>query len=113
MLMGCLKLAHIEENEPVLRYVWNSAELQKQGVNWYEYGARMYDPALGRWHVMDNKAEKYNSVSPYIYALNNPIIFIDPDGNEVLIHYHSMSKKMGAAFDKFMQTKSGQAYVNS
>jgi hypothetical protein len=48
MFMGCLKLAHIEENEPVLRCVWNLEKRQKQGVNWYDYGARFYDPALER-----------------------------------------------------------------
>ena len=50
------------------------------GVSWYDYGARFYDPALGRFHTVDPMAEMYSSYSPFTYVLNNPVKFIDPTG---------------------------------
>ena len=64
-------------------YKYNSKELDtNKGLNWYDYGARMYDAALGKFTTMDPMAKKYYGMSPYTYCTNNPILFIDPTGKE-------------------------------
>src|SRR5690606_39197699 len=60
-------------------YKYNGKELQETGM--YDYGARFYMPDIGRWGVVDNYSELGHDRTHYGYVSNNPIKFIDPDGN--------------------------------
>ena len=64
-------------------YKYNGKELETAGgLNWYDYGARRYDPVLGRWNGVDPSCEKHYSWSPYAYCKNNPVLRVDPDGKD-------------------------------
>ena len=63
---------------------YNGKELDRMhGLDTYDYGARQYNPVTARWDRMDPLCEKYYSISPYVYCMNNPVMFLDPDGRTV------------------------------
>ena len=62
-------------------YLYNGKEANGHlGVNLFDYGARLYDPAIGRWFVVDPMAEKAPDWTPYRYGFNNPMKYTDPTG---------------------------------
>ncbi|PSK80959.1 RHS repeat-associated protein [Prolixibacter denitrificans] len=62
-------------------YLFNGKELDQE-TGLYYYGARYYDPRISMWYGVDPMADKYPGVSPFDYCLNNPILLIDPNGND-------------------------------
>ena len=68
-------------NQGLQPYKYNGKELDMMsGLNQYDYSARYYDPAIARFTTMDPMAEKYYSISPYVYCKNNPVNRVDLDG---------------------------------
>ncbi|WP_218150427.1 DUF6443 domain-containing protein [Chitinophaga arvensicola] len=84
---NALKGSNYAEN----RLKYNGKELQSKefgngsGLEWYDYGARMYDAQIGRFHIQDRLAETYLSFTPYNYCANDPVAFVDYNGDYIAI----------------------------
>lgn len=73
-------------NQALQPYKFNGKELDRMhGLDWYDYGARMYDPVICTWTTIDPLAHKYPSFSPYVFCANCPINIFDPNGKELVI----------------------------
>ncbi|MDR0863484.1 MAG: DUF4329 domain-containing protein [Candidatus Symbiothrix sp.] len=109
----------ISQNPEKQPYKFGGKELDEMhGLNWYDFEARQKDAILPMFTTMDPLAEKYYSISPYAYCLNNPVRYIDPDGrdpgdpfkskieaaNDFAKYYNGTSIKMNREFGSTIYT---------
>ncbi len=84
------------------KHGYNGKELQNKeftngdGLEWYDYGARMYDQQVGKFNAIDPDANLLFGISPYVYVRNNPILRVDPTGRwDVTVHVFNDRSKYG------------------
>src|SRR5690606_18900140 len=83
---GYNEIANSCRSEEAEQYKYNGKEYEDNfGLNMYEYGARNYDPAVGRFFNIDRLTEKFSNMTPYQYAGNTPTYFIDKNGDYIYV----------------------------
>jgi len=99
----------------VQKYKYNGKELDRMfGLDYYDYLARIYDPIGDRFWTMDPMAEKYPWISPYAYCLNNPVMNVDPTGEDVWIYYDDENgKHQQMLYTANMKYEGNNAFVSA
>lgn len=93
LTMAGISSKALVSGNPENKFKYNGKEEQRKefsdgtGLDWMDYGARMYDNQVARWVTIDPKAGLYLNLTPYNYVSNNPIVLKDPDGREIVINY--------------------------
>ena len=105
-------IADLSSGQDVQPYKYNGKELDRMhGLDWYDYGARNYDAAVGSWPTMDPLAEKYYSMSPYNYCGNNPIKYIDINGDSIIVdNYGNLIGQNGKDKNVYLYSKKSNKY---
>ena len=84
--MGCLKLTYHQNPSPLIVVYSAKSRHQKIGANVLYFGARYYDSEVSVWLSVDDFSDKYPDLTPYHYSANNPILYIDPTGDTIVVN---------------------------
>ena len=85
-------------------------EITDLDLGWYDFGARMFAPDIARWNGIDNSAENYVNQSPYHYSGNNPVLFVDFDGNDYGVKVDRGNKTITIKAHFLTSSKSSSAF---